>query len=50
VLTLEDRGRSHTEEARLIDLLLASWPRVEELVQAAEPAGAEPLGFDTLEG
>ncbi len=42
--------RSRTEEARLIDLLLTSWPRIEELVQAAEPAGAEQLGFDTVEG
>ena len=39
--------RTRTEEARQIDLLLTSWPRIEELV-AAEEVVAEPqrLAFE----
>ena len=40
--------RTRTEEARQIDLLLTSWPRIEELVAAAESFDDAQLSFGTV--
>ena len=42
--------RTRPEEARRIDLLLTSWPRIEELVAAEQLAEDQQLNFGAVDG